>query len=163
MWKIKGIPYIWGPLDIKESFPVNYLAGAGLKINLKERLKNLLNVIQLKTSRRVAKAIKRAEFTVSASSESVKTLAKYFQNESVLINETGCYLHEESSIINGTNYKKTFNILWVGKFDYRKQLGLALQTIAHLNLPDIRFHILGDDQNPEGAFYKAMAVALKIN
>jgi len=57
------------------------------------------------------------------------------------MNETGTYpiyTHEASS------KKQTFDILWVGKMDFRKQLGITLKSISMLCQPDIRLHIVGN-------------------
>lgn len=161
LWKIEDKPFIWGPVDAKSSFPIKYLKGADLKTNLYLRLKNLLTHIQLKTSIRVRKALKKANVVVSASSESVKTFLKYYHFNSALINETGCYVQNSES--TETLKKQSFDILWVGKLDFRKQLALALQTIAKIKLPTITLHIIGDDQNLNGEYYKKLAETLNIS
>lgn len=162
LWKIINKPYIWGPIDAKSAFPVKYLQDANIKTKIYLRLKNFITQIQLRTSIRIRKAIKKADFVVSASSYSVNTLKKYLQYDSVLINETGCYINKKIPISN-PDEKKTFDILWVGKFDFRKQLGIALKTIAHLNNPKLRFHIVGEDKNPEGEYYLTLAKKLNVN
>lgn len=48
--------------------------------------------------------------------------------DSPLLNETGCYVQEHPLI--DKSQKETFDVLWVGKLDFRKQLGIALQSIA---------------------------------
>jgi len=161
LWKIENKPFIWGPIDAKASFPVKYLQGADITTASILMLKNVLTHIQLKTSRRVRKALKKANTVVSASSESVKTLQNYFDYNSVLINETGCYVKKMPDTLTIVK-KKSLDILWVGKLDFRKQLALALQTIDIINIPDIKLHIIGDDKNPEGEYYKNMATSLKI-
>ena len=52
LWKIKNIPFIWGPVDAKESFPIAYLDGASLKTKLFMRLKNTITRFQLKYSKK---------------------------------------------------------------------------------------------------------------
>lgn len=81
LWKIEGIPFVWGPVDAKEKFPIAYLQDAGLKKQLFMRLKNFLTELQLKYSLRVRKTTKHASIVVSASSESQKS----FKNTSILI------------------------------------------------------------------------------
>jgi glycosyltransferase involved in cell wall biosynthesis len=162
LWKIEDKPYIWGPIDAKSAFPIKYLREASLKIKLYLMLKNVITKIQLKTSVRFHKAVKKADFVVSASKYSVNTLKNYLHYDSVLINETGCYVNLEKENPKSVN-KISFDILWVGKFDYRKQLGLAIQSIAKLNLPNLKFHIIGDNQNKEGEFYLNLAKKLNIN
>ena len=161
LWKLENKPFIWGPVDAKVHFPVNYLKGANIKTIIIILLKNILNSLQLRGSLRVIKAIHRSEFIVSASSESFMTFKKYFHFNSVLMNETGCYANNQPVLSD--NYSDNFNILWIGKFAFRKQLELALKSIAELDYPDLRLHILGDVQNPEGENYKALAMRLHID
>ena len=55
--------------------------------------------------------------------------------------------------------KKTFDILWVGKMDFRKQLGLALMAAATAYRADIRLHIVGGGN---AAPYRRQAEVLGI-
>ena len=145
LWLIKDIPFMWGPVDAKEKFPVTYSNNAGIKTKLFIRLKNLLTGIQLRYSKRVHQAAKKASFVISASSNSQQSFKKYFHINSPLLNETGCYIQEHPYI--NKPLKETFDVLWVGKMDFRKQLGLALQSIAKTNNPHIRLHIVGGGNN----------------
>lgn len=47
LWKISNIPFVWGPVDAKESFPMAYLEGASLKTKLFMQLKNTITKWQL--------------------------------------------------------------------------------------------------------------------
>ena len=97
LWKLSketDIPFVWGPVDAKDKFPVAYLQGASLKTKLFVRLKNVLTVYQLKHSKRVRNAVKQASAIFSASSNSKVSFAKYFNIDSPLLNETGCYVQE---------------------------------------------------------------------
>lgn len=160
LWKVKDIPFIWGPVNAKEKIPTAYLEGANWKKKIFIQTKNTLNKIQLTTASKVRKAINKAEYVIAASSDSAQTLKKYFQCDAILINESGCDVsdtpfkfpkHEHSS----------FNILWVGRFIFTKQLTLALQTIAQTNNPNIRLHIVGGTTEEEIA-YKEVAKDMGI-
>lgn len=159
LWKIENKPFIWGPVDAKDKFPVTYLQGAPLKAQLFIRLKNFLTGLQLRYARRVHQAARRASFIVSASSESKRSFQKYFGITSPLINETGCY-PSSSEWHPAPTRKETFDLLWVGKMDFRKQLSLALQTIAKLIHPNIRLHIVGGGN---ALPYQQEAEILKVN
>lgn len=159
LWKIENKPFIWGPVDAKEKFPVAYLQGASLKAQLFIRLKNFLTGLQLRYASRVHQAARRASFIVSASSESQRSFQKYFGIISPLINETGCYPHSTEWPPTPTR-KETFDLLWVGKMDFRKQLSLAIQTLAKLNQPNIRLHIVGGGN---ALPYQQEAEVLKVN
>lgn len=55
------------------------------------------------------------------------------------------------------------DILWVGKFDFRKQLGLALRVMEQLKgLPNIHLHILGTGNAQENSRYKGMAENMEL-
>lgn len=157
LWKIDNIPFVWGPVDAKESFPIAYLEGASIKTKLFMWLKNTITKFQLKYSTRVHKAAKHAAYVVSASSNSQLSFKKYLNIDSPLINETGCYI-KEHSIIDKSG-KELFDVLWVGKLDFRKQLGLAIRSIAETKNMNIRLHIVGGGNN---SLYLELAKTLKI-
>ena len=160
LWKLSeetDIPFIWGPVDAKDKFPVAYLDGAGLKTKLFMRLKNFLTGIQLRHSKRVLLAAHQASVIFSASSNSQRSFKKYMNIDSPLLNETGCYVQDHPLI--DKSQKETFDVLWVGKLDFRKQLGIALQSVAITGNESIRLHIVGGgDAEP----YKLLANTLGI-
>ncbi len=141
LWKIEGVPFVWGPVDAKEKFPVGYLKGAGLRTKIFVRIKNLLTVIQLRRSKRVNKAIKRASIVISATTESRNSFKKYFNIDSPLLNETGCY--PLKTVLKEENLTGVFNVLWVGKGDFRKRLDLAVRVISKMNNKSVKLHIAG--------------------
>ncbi|WP_278912056.1 glycosyltransferase family 4 protein [Leyella stercorea] len=160
LWKLSkenGVPFVWGPVDAKDKFPVAYLDGASIKTKLFMRLKNFLTGIQLRYSRRVLKAARQASVVFSASSNSQRSFKKYMRIDSPLLNETGCYVQEHP--ITDKSQKNTFDVLWVGKMDFRKQLALALQTMAAIGDYKFRLHIVGGG---DSAFYQQMAEGLGI-
>ena len=160
LWKLSqenGVPFVWGPVDAKDKFPVAYLDGAGLKTKLFMHLKNFLTGIQLRHSKRVLLAAHQASVIFSASSNSQRSFKKYMNIDSPLLNETGCYV-QDHPIVDKSG-KDTFDVLWVGKMDFRKQLGLALQSVAITGNESIRLHIVGGgDAEP----YKLLANTLGI-
>ncbi len=158
LWKIEGVPLVWGPVDAKEMFPVEYLEGAGLKAKLFIRLKNRITKWQLQHSKRVAKMIEKAAVVISASSNSQQSFKKYFGIDSPLINETGCYVKDETP--TERQPKDTFDLLWVGKADFRKQLSLAIRAVAAARHPDLRLHVVGGGDVSE---YENEAETLGVN
>ena len=117
--------------------------------------------MQLRFSYRVKTAILNSSVVVSASSDSVQTVKKFYDVDSVLINETGCSVREV--LLNKeTKNSNTLHLLWIGKFEFRKQLKLALQTLASLRKKNIVLHIVGGDDNLTQV-YKSIAEELKIS
>lgn len=157
LWKIEEKPLVWGPVDAKEKFPVAYLQGESVRTQLFIRLKNLLTSLQFRYSTRISKAAHKASAVVVASSESKRSFKKFFGIDAILLNETGCY-SKQDNVLNMRN-EKIFNLLWVGKMDFRKQLALAIKTVAKINSQSVRLHIVGGgDTTP----YKQLANNLGI-
>lgn len=157
LWKIEDVPIVWGPVDAKEMFPVEYLDGASLKSRMFMLLKNLITKMQLRHSERVRKMVNKAAIIVSASSNSQRTFKKYFGIDTPIINETGCYVKEHCCVKKF--HKDTFDLLWVGKMDFRKQLMLAIRTIAKVYHSDLRLHIVGGG---DVSTYQEEAETLKV-
>jgi glycosyltransferase involved in cell wall biosynthesis len=159
LWQLNK-PFIWGPIDAKEKFPVAYLKGASLKQKAIIHLKNRLTILQFKYSYRIKQAALNANVIFGASSESVVSINKYYNKEAILLNETGCYVKEKIKIRRKDN--ESITLLWVGKFDFRKQLHLALETMKLLKDKNVKLHIIGEDNNAEARAYKKQCKALGI-
>ncbi len=161
LWQVSretGIPFVWGPADAKESFPMAYTDGASLKTKAFLLLKNTITKYQLKYGRRLHKAAATASLVLSASSNSVSSFKKYFGIDSLLMNETGTYPIDK--VVSVLQEKDTFDILWVGKADFRKQLGLALKSVAYAHCHDLRLHIVGGG---DMEYYKNEASELGVS
>ena len=163
LWKIDDIPFVWGPVGGMEMMPLAYLAGEPAMQRFKVYLKNSLNNFQRHYQPRLLKVLDRADAIVAATKGVYDFISGYHKKKVTLINETGCYVESIRDVDTVSN-KKTFDILWVGKFDFRKQLGLALRIIA--TLPDkqnVKLHIVGNGTDTEKAKYKRLATELGIN
>ena len=144
LWKLSkenGVPFVWGPIGGLKQFPTSYLKGAGLKMQLFMRLKNFLNIWQLKHEKRVDEALKTAKLLISSIPDSYRALKKYKGLESIVIPETGCFLSDDISTARFDD--EEFHVMWVGKFDFRKQLPLAIKAIALANSRKIIFDVYG--------------------
>lgn len=164
LWKIDALPFFWGPTDVKESFPTEYLYGATLKQKVAVHLKNIITKMQLSCSFRVRKAVRRANVVISASTNSQQSLMKYFRLNSPLLNETGCIVQHKKNLESKYPVDKEttdpLELLWVGKMDFRKQLGLAIKTLFSVRKGLLRLHVVGAGDSFE---YKCLAAKLKVN
>lgn len=165
LWKIKTKPFIWGPIGGMSLFPEQYLSEANWKIRLKYKLKNRINKFQMHYQWRVRKALKRADYLISAIPEAEVCIRQVHHRESTLIHETGSSV-KDNVVYDYARFEDSdcLNILWVGRFIFFKQLALALQTVAALKgeIP-IKLHIAGDGTEVERNHYKAMATSLGID
>ena len=164
LWKLSqenGVPFVWGPIGGIKQFPTAYLKGAGLKMKLFNRLKNFLNIWQLKHDKRVNEAFKTAKVLVSSIPDSYRAIKKCKGLESVVIPETGCFLSE--NIPTDRFDEKEFHIMWVGKFDFRKQLPLALRAVAIAGNPNIVLDVYGSGSDEQVGSAKRLVDAMGIN
>lgn len=158
LWKIEGYKYVWGPVGGMEIMPIAYLKGAGVKTILFNRLKNIINTLQYRYQPNVRMAMKHADAVVAATRGCQKKITDSYYRNIFLMNETGCYMVEMSA--NNAIQSDTFNVLWVGKYDFRKQLALAIRSIAAVKNLNIKLKIAGEG---EQAPYKSLANELKVD
>ena len=161
LWKIQGIPFVWGPVGGMEMMPLPYLKGSGLKQNIFGRLKNTINEWQYKYSPNVRCAIKRSNAIIAAVKGVQEVITTYYHKDSTLINETGVTLLPD--IIRNKKTTDEFHIIWIGKFDFRKRLDIALKTIAITKNPHIHFHICGTGNPRQEGYYKYLASKYQIS
>lgn len=147
LWKIKEIPFVWGPVGGYGWTTLGYLDGQPFGVKAKAVIKNVINILQGRFYPLSNRAMRRAACVMAANSNVYRYIRKNFREDVVLLNETGCYERVVSQAERTADDK--FNILWVGKFDYRKQAGLAIRTVAELknNYPYVRLDIVGDKNN----------------
>lgn len=164
LWKIENKPFVWGPIGGLKQFPNSYLEGAGIKMKLFNRIKNIINIYQIKHDKRVNQALKKADLLVSSIPDSYNAIKKYKGLNSIIIPETGCFI-DDNTIKRNKEEKvdDDFRLLWVGKFDFRKQLNIALATMAKLkDKSNIKLIICGSGSDDQISYYKQMAVNLGI-
>ncbi len=154
------IPLIWGPINAKECFPIAYLNGASLKSRLFIYLKNFITKLQLRFSVHVHRIAEQSSFIVAASSDSGYAIKKYFKKDFVLINESGCDVADD--VVVKSKDRKTFDLLWVGRFIFTKQLEMALKVVSCVGIDDLRLHIVGGSAEEEIP-YKKIADSLGIS
>lgn len=147
LWEIDGLPFVWGPVGGYGWTTMKYLKGQPFGVKIKSAVKNIINILQGKYYPLSNNAMKRASCVMAANSNVYNYIKDHFREDVVLLNETGCY--EKDIKLTESRSNNDFNILWVGKFDYRKQLELAIRTISILknDYPSVKLNIVGDTAN----------------
>ncbi|MDD2582994.1 MAG: glycosyltransferase [Desulfuromonadaceae bacterium] len=164
LWNIKEIPFVWGPIGGFNFVKTSFLSSLGLKNAIFYTLKNLANTVQAITNPRVRKSINRANLLLAASGNTQKSIERFFKKESIILNETGCHINDNTSK-NDYNNNGVFNIVWVGRFIPTKLLYLALDAIKKVeHLENLKFHIVGSGVNDNVTnSYKEYANSLGID
>lgn len=163
LWQIKDIPFVWGPVGGYGWTTLKYLNGQPLRLKVKAIIKNLINYLQGRFYPLSNRAIKRADCVLAANSKVHDFIKKNHRKDVILMNETGCY-EKDISLNDKDCNTDSFNLLWVGKLDYRKQLELAIRTVSILRetYSQIILNIVGDTNNAEYKRLSKLARLLKI-
>lgn len=145
LWKFKNKPVVWGPVGGFAQMRLPFLKSLNLNDMIYYSGRNILNLIQMNFSIRVMRMANRATIILSSTNDAKSGLFKYYNRESVLINETGAKKNHKN--LNQFD-KDSFNIVWVGRMIGLKALPLALYALAALS-PDVffKFHIVGGGPN----------------
>lgn len=155
MWKITDKPFVWGPVGGYGGVPNAFLKSASFAEEAKENVKNVINWFMFRLHSRVRKAVKRADAIVGAYKETYEAIRDVYRDDVVLINETGAFLDDTST--THLSDGKEFKLLWVGKYDLRKQLGIAIRTIALLaDKPNIHLYVCGTGYDRDVQMYTQM-------
>ena len=141
LWQVskeKNVPLVWGPIGGMKMFPIAYASDRKQKcFNV---LKNVITFLQLKYSPRVRKTIKQSSALIASIPDSYNAIRKYYGRDSIIIPETGCDISYARKDMSRSN---KFTILWVGKFDYRKRLDIAISAMAVANNEHLQLVICG--------------------
>ncbi len=159
LWKISGIPYLWGPIGGMALTPVHYFREAPLSERIQIHFKNLFNRIQRKYSPGVIQAIRHSKVVICATRDDYDLVSRYHRAKAELINETG------TSVVSTPIQRNhsPLHIIWVGKFMHRKQLGLALKAFSALSRQDVVLDIVGSGTDDEVKQYHALAEKLNVS
>lgn len=157
---LHDLPFVWGPVGSMELTPTAFLEGEPLKLKFAIHLKNFINNLQRRYQPNLKKALNRAGGLSAATKGVYEFIRDYHHKDVVLINETGCY---ERELPVKPEVKETFDIIWVGKYDFRKQAGLALEALALLkDCKGIKLHMIGPGTDAEMKRFKGLAESLML-
>lgn len=163
LWKISGIPFVWGPLSGCSKTNLRFFADAGFMTKLKYRFKNIVNSLQLRYFCKVRNAFKKASVLITPRIDVHYAVKEIYKKSSLIIPETGIMGHcVPINEIQRNNDE--LNILWVGRFIYTKKLDIALRTMAKVkHCKGIKLHIIGFGHNNEETYYKNLAKELGVD
>lgn len=161
LWKIKDIPFVWGPVGAYGMYPKAFLKDAPMSFRFKMYIKDTINYFSFRYNSRVRKAMKRADAVIGAYKETHAAIREIYHPEAILINETGAVVNENAQ--PHASDSEEFKLIWVGKYDHRKQLGVAIQTMNLLkHKKNIHLYVLGGGYDADVTRYKDMVAKLEL-
>ena len=134
LWRLAADrPFIWGPIGGHAQIPQSFIADFPLQDRLVYSLRNVLNAWQMRHSRRVRAAMRRADVLFGATRPDIEAIAEVHGRQAILLHETGTSFEGEH---DPTSQSKTFDptrplqLVWSGVFIGSKALPLGLQALA---------------------------------
>jgi glycosyltransferase involved in cell wall biosynthesis len=145
LWKLDK-PYVWGPVGGAVSAlrlkGMRRPAGAATRA----ALKRLLNAIQLATSRRVPKALCRADTVIAATTENRDVLYRRFgiwarhMPENAIPDE----LVRSAPAYRDRHDDASMHMIWIGWLDYRKSPDLLIDAMSRIQADNWHLDVVGD-------------------
>ena len=160
-----GIPLVWGPIGGLKMFPLEYAKDGGIKMRTFTWLKNTITKWQIKHHKRVIRTLKQSSLLISSIPDSYNAIKLYHGLESYIIPETGCFISKIKDDENNEDnrfLKESLTILWVGKFDYRKRIDIAIKTISSLTEIPIVLKVFGTGNEQQINRIKRLTISLGI-
>lgn len=162
LFKIDDVPFVWGPIGGLQLFPDAYMKGAPLKMQVFLKLKNFLNNVIFYHGSRVDEAAHKADMLVSTTPVSYQRLKSVKNLESVWIPEMSCIVDDASKNILDRFDDEKIKLIWIGKFDYRKRLDIAIRSVAAAKNKNVLLQIFGSGNDKQIAALKNLATSLGV-
>lgn len=160
LWKIKEIPFVWGPLGGAHPIDTKYINGIISKLFY--FAKNNISKLQLMYSSKVRKAVVHAQVLITPLREDAQEIFQVYGRSTEIIAETGI----EGGAVPISSLGKSagrFNVLWVGKFDARKKLDIAIRSIAEMKYSEnVMLHIVGTGSQKDIEKYMQLSNSLGL-
>lgn len=140
LWKMNK-PLVWGPIGGFNITPWNMLTSMGFKGCVFYFSRNMINLWQMYTSRRVKKAMQRAKALIAATQNESDTILRLYGRESKVIPEVG--FSGKEILFTPRARSETLKICWCGQFTSGKSLNLLIEAASLVTSP-VELHVLGD-------------------
>ncbi|WP_342248822.1 glycosyltransferase family 4 protein [Sphingomonas sp. OTU376] len=142
LWKLDK-PYVWGPIGGATNFPWQLRRAMPASGLAKLSLRAMVNGFQLRFSGRVRKALKRADFLFTATSENQAIFKRIHGVSSRYMPENG--IVGPLTLDTSKFPAKPIRVAWIGSIEARKGLPILLGAIGQLkDRHAYHFDIIGD-------------------
>ena len=140
-WKIKNVPYVWGPIQGVENRPIALFPALSIKGKINALVRRIVHNGMLWCLPRVRKALKRADAVFAATPNTVRQLKRIHHKDAIYLPENGILKMErtEPVTLNGT-----LHLIWVGSIDERKALGILISALGKVKHDNWHLNVLGD-------------------
>ena len=140
-WKIKNVPYVWGPIQGVENRPIALFPALSFKGKVNALVRRVVHNGMLWCLPRVRQALKRADVVFAATPNTVKQLKSIHHVDAIYLPENGILKVERTEPVV---MKDVLHLIWVGSIDERKALGILISALGRLKHSNWHLDVLGD-------------------
>lgn len=140
-WKLKDVPYVWGPIQGVENRPIALFPALSTKGKVNAIVRRIVHNGMLWLMPRVKKALKRADAVFAATPNTVKQLKQIHHKDAIYLPENGILRMERTEPVRMTD---KLRLIWVGGIDERKALGILLHALGKVKKSNWHLDVLGD-------------------
>ncbi len=157
LWKL-GLPFIWGPMGGTGRFPWSMMPVLGLRNQAAHGIKNILNMVQFRASRRVIRAIRSAR-VIAQTREDSRNLLRIHGVDA-------CVVHEQAAdpsqcLLRRLDECAPLQIVWAGRCLELKGIPIILRALQSGDLrKQTVLHFAGD--GPELLKWRRLADRLGV-
>lgn len=140
-WRIKDVPYVWGPIQGVENRPLALFPALSFKGKINALVRRVVHNGMLWCLPCVRKALKRADAVFAATPNTVKQLKYIHHKDAIYLPENGILKMERTEPIFMND---TLNLIWVGSIDERKALGILISALGKVKNKNWHLNVLGE-------------------
>ncbi len=142
LWRF-DLPYMWGPVGGTTNINPKLVGSLPFSGKVKLKLRAAMNSWQLKFSRRVRKALSRADLLLAATTENQSNFKREFGVDSIYIAENAIV---QMFPLNECKFDSEFvDLVFAGSVDSRKSVATQLKALTLMkDISRVRLHIIGN-------------------
>lgn len=142
------LPFVWGPIGGTQNHPWIAITQAGFWGAIQESVRSIANSLQLRFSRRVRRAARRADLLLVANSTNQADFERMLGKRVPVLCETGSHSvpgDETRARMRRTDDEHPLRLMWAGNLHAFKALPLLLRAISMLpeSCP-VQLRVVGD-------------------
>lgn len=147
LWKIKNIPYVWGPIQGVENRPFALYPALSTKGKINAIIRRLVHNGMLWCLPRVRKGLNGADAVFAATPNTQKQLKRIYHKNTVYLPENGIISMERTNPIKYDG--GILRLIWIGSVCERKALVILLEALSKLRRQNWHLDVLGDGEQKE--------------
>lgn len=160
-WKIKDVPYVWGPIQSVENRPFPLYSALSIKGKVNALTRRFVHNAMLRFLPRVKKALQRTDIVFAATPNTVRQLKEIHHKDSIYLPENGIVSNNRKVPISFDG--NCLNLIWVGAVGERKALILLIEALNKLKSTKWHLDVCGDGSERHKLQEKAIEYGINGN